>query len=66
MKNGKRLLRKINGIDIALAVLLIIALVLSGYVHMEKTREMGDTAVLYVEEEDLEIKRSGFQTAESG
>lgn len=57
--------RKIKVIDIAIVVLLLIALGLSGYVHMERTRELGDKDVLYTAEEDLGIKQDGFQTAES-
>lgn len=37
--------RKIKAIDIAIVVLLLIALGLSGYVNMEGAKEMGDTAI---------------------
>lgn len=57
--------RKIKAIDIAIVVLLLITLGLSGYVNMERTKETGDTAVLYTAEENQGIKQDGFQAAES-
>lgn len=65
MKHGKQLLKKIKIIDIVIVALLLIALSLSGYVHMVNAREMGDMDVLYTKEENQGIKREGFQMAES-
>lgn len=65
MKHGKKLLKKIKIIDIAIVALLLIALSLSGYVHMVKAREMGDMDVLYTKEENQGIKQGGFQMADS-
>lgn len=65
MKHGKQLLKKIKIIDIAIVALLLIALILSGYVHMVKAGEMGDMDVLYTKEENQGIKQDGFQMAES-
>lgn len=65
MEHGKQLLKKIKVIDIAIVALLLIALSLSGYVYVEIEREMSDTDVLYIKEENQEMKQSDFQTAES-
>lgn len=65
MEHIKQFLRKVKVIDIAIAVLLLIALGLAGYVQMERTREMGDTAILYTTEENREIRQDSFQTSES-
>ncbi|MGN0358711.1 MAG: hypothetical protein ACI4E3_09845 [Candidatus Fimousia sp.] len=51
MKYIKQFFRTIKLIDVAIVVILLIALGLAGYVQMEKTKEMGDTSVLYTVEE---------------
>lgn len=66
MKHRKQVFNKIKVIDIAIAVLLLIALSLSGYAYMEIEREMSDTDVLYIKEENQGINQYDFQTAESG
>ncbi|GFI45144.1 hypothetical protein IMSAGC019_00454 [Lachnospiraceae bacterium] len=65
MKHGKQLIKKIKIIDIAIIALLLIALSLSGYVHMVKAREMGNMDVFYTKEENQGIKQDGFQMADS-
>lgn len=65
MTHRRQVFNKIKVIDIAIAVLLLIALSLSGFVYMEIEREMSDTDILYIKEENQGIKQYDFQTAES-
>lgn len=63
MKYIKRFFRKIKVIDVAIVVILLIALGLAGYVQMERTKQMGDASILYAVEENQVIKQNDFRSA---
>lgn len=60
MKYIKRFFRKIKVIDVAIVIILLIALGLAGYVQTERTKQMGDTSLLYTMEENQDIYRNNL------
>ena len=52
MRYIKRFFRKTKIVDVVIAVMLLIALCLAGYVQIERTKEMGDTLNFFAEREN--------------
>ena len=52
MRYIKRFFRKIKIVDVVIAIMLLIALSVAGYVQIERTKEMSDTLNFFAEKEN--------------